>query len=260
MDKNKHKKNISSLSPFKPNTLKEKSNNKTYILDTNQHLTTKNNEEKNILNESKKRKIKNTNIYIESQEKALNINKNNNDEDKIYLERQEKRLRKIKDKLRSVIISQFGINVLDFLCIKVFPKIFFNFFNIFSLLLILFFTLYIYIKFLQGFEEINRDYYKRIKNIFCLTITIMFIYFLNMLYEIIFQMLIFNLPDLEMTEIFKWLFLLLIYSTINISIPILLIFNLSDMKKNIKYFGILEGKDYSISTTMDCQTFNEINF
>ena len=88
----------------------------------------------------------------------------------------------------------------------------------------------------------------------------MFIYFLNMLYEIIFQMLIFNLPDLEMTEIFKWLFLLLIYSTINISIPILLIFNLSDMKKNIKYFGILEGKDYSISTTMDCQTFNEINF
>ena len=73
-------------------------------------------------------------------------------------------------------------------------------------------------------------------------------------------MLIFNLPDLEMTEIFKWLFLLLIYSTINISIPILLIFNLSDMKKNIKYFGILEGKDYSISKTMDCQTFNEINF
>ncbi len=110
MDIKKHQKNISSLSPFKPNILKEKSNNKTYILDTNQHLTTKNNEEKNILNESKKRKIKNTNIYIES--KALNINKNYNDEDKIYLQRQEKRLRKIKDKLRYVIISQFGINVL----------------------------------------------------------------------------------------------------------------------------------------------------
>ena len=77
----------------------------------------------------------------------------------------------------------------------------------------------------------------------------MIIFFSDMIYEIVVQMLIYNLPDLEPSCIIKWLFFILFYSFINISSPLFLIKYLAEIRNNIKYFGVLEGKDYSLTTT-----------
>ena len=52
--------------------------------------------------------------------------------------------------------------------------------------------------------------------------------------------------DLEPSCIIKWLFFILFYSFINISSPLFLIKYLAEIRNNIKYFGVLEGKDYSL--------------
>ena len=74
----------------------------------------------------------------------------------------------------------------------------------------------------------------------------MVIFFADMIYEIVVQILIINLPDYETPYIIKWLFFILVYSFINISSPIFLIKYLSDIRNNIKYYGVLEGKDLSL--------------
>ena len=76
----------------------------------------------------------------------------------------------------------------------------------------------------------------------------MIVFFAIILYEIVVQILIFNLPDFEVSEILKWIFFILLYSLINITIPVLLLIHLYEIKNNIKIFGKLEGKDYSVAS------------
>ena len=190
--------------------------------------------------------LKNLNILYEYHNSSLDQNDRNYNNNKISLEIQEKKLNKNIYKLKINIIIQLLINIIDFLLMTLFQKIFFNFFNIFVLFLILIFDMFIYKEFVQGFEEINRNYYKNIKKILCFTIIIMTIFFSDMIYEIVVQILIINLPNFETPCIIKWLFFILFYSFINISSPIFLIKYLVEIKNNIKYFGALEGKDYSL--------------
>ena len=190
----------------------------------------------------------NLNITFESQKSSLNIKNTHNQELEIAKEKQKLKLFGIISKFKKVIIIQILIVILDFILITFFPKIFFNFFNIFSLLLLLFFSFYVYKEFVEGFEKINKNCYKNIKNILYLTIIIMIVFFAIILYEIVVQILIFNLPDFEVSEILKWIFFILLYSLINITIPVLLLIHLYEIKNNIKIFGKLEGKDYSVAS------------
>ena len=261
MEKKNRKKmfSIHSLSELKLNLDNNIKSNKTDIRDNKKLLnpqkfsenlnnTFKDKSHRNKFIESNRKMLNNLNSTFESQKSSLNVKNDNmkNQQFRLSLENQKIKLFGIISNFKKVIIFQILIIILDFIFITFFPKILFNFFNIFSLLLLLFFGFYVYKEFVQGFEDINKNCYKNIKKIFYLTIIIMVIFFSNMLYEIVVQMLIFNLPDLETSEILKYIFLILFYSLINITIPVLLLIYLYEIKNNIKIFGKLEGKDYSI--------------
>ena len=255
---NDHKKAISSIysiTELEPNIKKEEKINKTYLIESEESLKKS---KLDSLNKSKEKSIRKFNIETEmlknqnllyeihSINNSLDQNDINYNNNKISLEIQEKKLNKNIYKLKINIIIQLLINIFDFLLMTLFQKIFFNFFNIFSLFLILFFYFFVYKEFVEGFEEINRNYYKNIKKIIYFTIIIMIIFFSDMIYEIVVQILIINLPNYETPCIIKWLFFILLYSFINISSPIFLIKYLVEIKNNIKFFGVLEGKDYSL--------------
>ena len=259
MEKKQRKKMISvhSLTELKINIDKNIKSNKTDIMDNKELLTPRNYTEtlnniykerslRNKFIESNRRMLHNLNTTFESQKSSLNIKNANNQEFKTSIYNQKKKLFEIISKFKIVIIFQILIVILDFIFITFFPKILFNFFNIFALLLVLFFGFYVYKEFVQGFEEINKNSYHNIKKILCLTIIIMVIFFSIILYEIVVQMLIFNLSDFEISEILKYIFFILFYSLINVTIPVLLLMYLYEIKNNIKLFGKLEGKDYSI--------------
>jgi hypothetical protein len=250
---------VHSLTQLKPNFEKNLKSIKTDIRKNNELLTPQNDNEnmnnmykdKSIRNkfiESHRKMLYNLNITFESQKSSLNIKNTHNQELEIAKEKQKLKLFGIISKFKKVIIIQILIVILDFILITFFPKIFFNFFNIFSLLLLLFFSFYVYKEFVEGFEKINKNCYKNIKNILYLTIIIMIVFFAIILYEIVVQILIFNLPDFEVSEILKWIFFILLYSLINITIPVLLLIHLYEIKNNIKIFGKLEGKDYSVAS------------
>ena len=59
-----------------------------------------------------------------------------------------------------------------------------------------------------------------------------------------------NMKNFENNKnfIIFWLYLYRLYSLINITIPVLLLIHLYEIKNNIKIFGKLEGKDYSVAS------------
>ena len=172
-----------------------------------------------------------------------------NSKDKITKEMKEIQYKKQLFFLKIYIISQLGIGIFDLLFVVIFPRIFLNIFNIIALFLILFLACYMYKEFKLSEKEINRNYYKYIKKIINLVGIIMGIFFLDMMYEIIVQMLINNLIEVDSSDIYIWTFFILFYVVANITIPVLIIMQLTDIKKTIKQIGKLEGKDYSLTTT-----------
>ena len=67
-----------------------------------------------------------------------------------------------------------------------------------------------------------------------------------MIYEIVVEMIINNFIEFDSNQIFKWIIFILFYVIENISFPVLIVMELSDIKKNIKNFRKLKEKDNSL--------------
>ena len=193
------------------------------------------------------------NITFELKNATPNINSNDNLKEIKEIEYKKQILF-----LKIYIFSQLGIGIFDLIFVIIFPRIFLNIFNVISLFLIIFLGCYMYREFKLNEKEINREYYKHIKKIIKLVGIIMGIFFLDMIYEIIFQMLINNLIEFDSSDIFKWILFILFYVVANITIPVLIIMQLTDIQKTIKLIGKLQGKDYSLSTTSNMGTSSDI--
>ena len=148
--------------------------------------------------------------------------------------------------LKIYIILQFIVCINDFLCIWIFPKNFLNIFNIISLFLLLILDCYMYIQFHLGAKEVNIKFYKYIKKIKKLVFIDLGIFFFNMIYEIVVQMIINNFIEFDSNQIFKWIIFILFYVIENISFPVLIVMELTDIKKNIKNIRKLNEKDNSL--------------
>ena len=151
--------------------------------------------------------------------------------------------------LKIYIIAQLVIDIFDLFFVVIFSRIFLNIFNIIALFLIFFLACFMYKEFKLSEKEINRQYYKHIKKIIILVGVIMGIFFLDMMYEIIVEMLINNLIEFDSSDIFMWTLFILFYVVANITIPVLIIMQLTEIKKTIKQIGKLEGKDFSLTTS-----------
>lgn len=188
--------------------------------------------------------------------KKININndlKNNSSQsflNDIEIKKKKELLLKKQIKCLNIyFILQFIVEIFDFICVWIFPKNFLNLFNIISLVLILILDCYMFILFYLGTKEVYRKYYKYMKKIIKLVYVILGIFFIDMIYEIVIQMLINNLIEFDSTEIFKWTIFILFYVIVNIIFPVLIIMQLTEIKKTIKQIGKLEGKDYSLSSS-----------
>lgn len=238
------------------NTTKEKRyNTEANFMDTNTELSTgessshfevlqQNLKQQPKLNKPKSERIT-RNITFELQKSSPQSSLIN----KETKEQKEKRLKKQIKYLKIYIILQFIIGISDFVCVGVFPKIFLNIFNVIALILILILDCYMYRQFQLGAKEVNKQYYKYIKKIILIVSIIIGIFFLDMIYEIIIQMLINSLIEFDSNEIFIWIIFILLYVVLNISFPVLIITQLTDIKKNIKQIGKLKGKDFSLTSS-----------
>ena len=90
-----------------------------------------------------------------------------------------------------------------------------------------------YVQFKLGAKEVNKKFYKYIKKIKKLVFIILGIFFFDMIYEIVVEMIINNFIEFDSNQIFKWIIFILFYVIENISFPVLIVMELSDIKKNI---------------------------
>ena len=150
--------------------------------------------------------------------------------------------------LQLLIFLCLGINIIDIILIPIFPNNFFNFWNILSILLITASTSICLFIFKKKLQTINKSVYRDVKKIlYIISIIIVFVY-IDMLYVIIFKLLLNEDVSWDGDFIFLPIIMAMSYAGINFVFPVLIIAKIIEILNIIKEIGFIEGDNYSISS------------
>lgn len=148
--------------------------------------------------------------------------------------------------LQIFILLCLCTNIIDISFIFLFPKAFLNIPNILALISIitsLSGCLYI---FKTQFNDINASLYTSIKRILFAVISIMSFFFLDMLYVLVAKIFFGKELGWEGNFVLVPVISMMIYVTLNIVLPTLIIVKLIEIRRIIKLIGLLDGIDYSV--------------
>ena len=214
------------------------------------------------------KKIKNNEIiYLNNIEYKEKKNDNNiiKKTQKLDLDIKEKKINisinycedKIKKKLflsKIFFAVSISINICDIITIILFPLIFYDFINIICLVIITLSLIIILIKFILKNITINLKYYKTIKIIFINIIIIIGIDFFNILYIMIYKILLNAFTDFDSNEILLGIFLVLSYSSLNIFGPIIILIQIEKIK--CYTLKILKNQKYTFNLSINSSLSN----
>jgi hypothetical protein len=147
-----------------------------------------------------------------------------------------------------------SINICDIITIILFPLIFYDFINIICLVIITLSLIIILIKFILKNITINLKYYKTIKIIFINIIIIIGIDFFNILYIMIYKILLNAFTDFDSNEILLGIFLVLSYSSLNIFGPIIILIQIEKIK--CYTLKILKNQKYTFNLSINSSLSN----
>ena len=150
--------------------------------------------------------------------------------------------------LQRLIFLCLGMNIIDIILIPFFPNNFFNFWNIFSILLITASTSLCLFIFKKKLQTINKAVYRDVKKILYIISIIIFFFYIDMLYVIIFKLLLNEDVVWDGDYIFLPIIMAMVYAGINFVFPVLIIAKIIEIRNIIKEIGFIEGDNYSIST------------
>ena len=150
--------------------------------------------------------------------------------------------------LQRLIFLCLGMNIIDIILVPLFPNIFFNFWNIFSILLITASTSLCLFIFKKKLQTINKAVYRDVKKILYIISIIIFFFYVDNLYVIIFKFLLNEDVTFDGDYIFLPIIMAMVYAGINFVFPVLIIAKIIEIRNIIKEIGFIEGDNYSIST------------
>ena len=131
--------------------------------------------------------------------------------------------------------------------IFIFPKGFLNGLNIFSLFMITLSLSGLLYLFQKQFKNINRFVYKStVKVLYGISAIIGFFYF-DMIYVIIFKFFLNSAVSFDGDFVLVPIILLMIYAGTNFVFPVLVIFQIIQIRHVMKDIGFCEGQNFSIT-------------
>jgi hypothetical protein len=245
---------------IKPNNIISEELNKSYNITSEEkfHL-------ENIKKSKEFKKIQNDEIVHSNnnkdKEKKIDNNiikkKDSNKKEKNKLILMNKNEEKIKNKLfllKIFFVVSISINICDIIVIILYPLIFLDLINIICLIIITITLIIILIKFILKNITINLNYYKIIEKIFICIIIVIAIDFFNILYIMIYKILLNAVTDFDSNEILLGIFLVLSYCLLNIFSPIIILIQIGKIKFLI--LKLLKNQKYTLTFSMNSSLSN----
>lgn len=164
---------------------------------------------------------------------------------------------------KKILYGFYLIIFVDIILIPLIPPIFCNKMNILSLIIIILFSIFCHFIFKHNFEIVTYYIYRSTLRVIYSLFAIILIHYCDMFYLLLFRILL-NFDELSNSDssINFSLFATLgffIYFILNLSLPIIILFKLIQVKRSVKELGEAQGESYdSIPSNEIPESKNEV--
>ena len=216
------------------------------------------NETNKILEKDENNNIENKPININDEKKKSSFfhDKDITEDSIIYFSKKLKQSNNNYKNILYISIALHSFNIIVFL----FSKDTFNtFLNLFSILVNLILLIYQTYAFRHNFEKISKEIYSLTQKVIYIYLSFVILFLINICYLIIFKFLFIKENNDNINhKNYHYSLIIMLYLLINIIVPIILLFRLIAVKKNIKNLSAAKGEIYESVKIEDVQVINSI--
>ena len=204
---------------------------------------------------------KNPNTYNEKKKKNFFHDKDITEDSIIYFSN---KLKQSNNSYKIFLYISIALHILNIIVYFLSNKIFNTYFNLFSISIILILVIYQLYVFRHNFEEISKEIYILIQKVIYIYLSVVILFLTNIFYLTFFKFLFFrdakenNNNQNNFMEEFQYNLIIMIYILTNFAIPIILLFQLILVKKDIKNLSAAKGEIYESAKIEDVQIINSI--
>ena len=223
-------------------------------------------EENNILTKNRKNSIDNerNKILEKNENKSININdekkkssffhdKDITEDSIIYFSN---KLKQSNNNYKTFLYISIVLHIFNITIFLFSKEIFNTFFNLFSIVINLMLVIYQTYAFRHNFEIISKEIYSLTQKVIYIYLSVVILFLINFCYLTLFKFLF--VKDNNNHTDYHLSFIIMIYLIINIIVPIVLLFRLIAVKKNIKNLSAAKGEIYESVKIEDVQVINSI--
>ena len=247
-----------------------------------------NNEEANKLNSNEEKKSHNKNnlnrsdspnigdnetIVILEKEKFNDVNQNSPNKQKEIKEKNffhdkditedsiiyfSNKLKQSNNSYKIFLYTSIIVYIIDIIIWNISSNILHNFFNLFSIIIILISVIYQAYSFRHNFKSISKELYNFTQIIIYEYICVVGLFLINIIYISYSQIFNNDKTFLKKENFIDYPLVIFIYEGINIIISIMLSFKLISVKKSIKNLSAAKGEVYESPKIEDVQIYNSV--
>ena len=209
--------------------------------------------EKDENNNTEKKSI---NINVEKKKNSFFHDKDITEDSIIYFSNKLKQSNNNYKTFLYITIALHTLNIIVFLLSK---EIFNTFLNLFSIVINLILVIYQAYAFRHNFEIISKEIYSLTLKVIYIYLSVVILFLINICYLTLFKFLFIKDNNNNNNNHKDYHYsLIIIYLLINIIVPIILLFRLIAVKKNIKNLSAAKGEIYESVKIEDVQVINSI--
>ena len=173
------------------------------------------------------------------------------------------KLKQSNNSYKNFLYISIALQILNIIVYFLSNTIFNTFFNLFSILIILILVIYQIYAFRYNFEEISKEIYSLAQKVIYIYLSAVILYLINIFYLTFFKFLFFkdknkNNKQNNFMKEFQYNLIIALYLLLNLVVPIILLFKLILVKKNIKNLSAAKGEIYESAKIEDVQIINSI--
>ena len=231
------------------------------IIKTNRE-NSNDNETNKILEKDENNNTENKSININDEKKKSGFfhDKDITEDSIIYFSN---KLKQSNNNYKILLYISIVLHILNIIVFLFSKEIFNTFFNLFSILINLILVIYQTYAFRHNFEIISKEIYSLTQKIIYIYLSVVILFLINICYLFLFNFLFFkdnnnNNNNNNNHKDYNYSLIIMIYLLINIIVPIILLFRLIAVKKNIKNLSAAKGEIYESVKIEDVQVINSI--
>lgn len=157
--------------------------------------------------------------------------------------------------LKKILFGSIALIVFDILIMLLIPSVFYNLFNISSLIIISFSIIFSFLLLRYNLQPASYIVYKSTNRVKIYLIISMVFYYIDMFYILLWRILL-DIDNMNtfykgFNIVFFSILLFFVYFMINMGVPMLMLYKLNQVKATIKELGQAQGESYDSIPSID---------